>query len=793
MRNRKLFVALATCTANVALFAHPAYAQSSGAASSSRALEEVIVTAQKRVQSVSDVGMSVNAVTGDQLAAQGIDSAADLQRIVPAFYVVPPGATVSGAPVYTLRGVGYNARNLSALSAVGVYVDEVPLPYSYMTSGLLLDLERVEVLKGPQGTLYGQNSTGGTINYIAQKPTAEFAAGISASVGRFNERDISGFVSGPLTSKVGARLALRSLTADGWQESISRSDTLGAKEAYAGRLIIDVEASDALNFQLNVNAWKDRSESTGLQITGFNPANEDCFNGTGIGCIVQGLGSQYNLYDELLAFPQRGSDNRAADWDEDVDYSSNNRMHQASVRADWEIYPDVTFTSITAYSEFRMHTNRDIDGLPYFNSLFMGRGKIEAFNQEARLSGIFGDKLDWIVGANYSNDEIQENNSNPAGGTTIGQAFGIDNTLTNAAMDRKGWAVFASSEYALAADLSVTAGIRYTEIEMDFAGCSADPGDGSLLMAFAGTAGPGDCITYLDVSSTVPNQGEVIATSEEDNVSWRLGLNWNTTDDLLLYANVSRGYKSGDIPAITALLESQLQPVKQEEVTAYEIGGKATLFDGRMQLNGAAFYYDYRDKQLQTSVQTFLGIAEQTVNIPKSTVIGGELELTYRPIDPLTLRAGVGYTDTEIRGSFPTFTANTSSVWPPAPGFNSAPFEDVGGDPFNAAPTWQGNVDAQYDWRLPNGMGTFVGASASYAGSTLTTIGAADGLRQESYTLIDLRAGLTDSEGRWQVMIYGQNVTDEHYSVGALRGFDVSGLLAGMPATWGIKLDVTLF
>lgn len=784
MKNIFFVSTFGICTACFVLFLPQAHAQTSDNA----IIDEIIVTAQKRAQSINDVGMSINAVTGDQLELQGIDSIADLQRIIPSLYIIPPGATVSGAPVYTMRGVGYNARNLSALSAISVYVDEVPLPYSYMTAGPLLDLERLEVLKGPQGTLYGQNSTGGTINYIANKPTDKYAASVTAGYGRFNEWDLSGFVSGPISDNITARLALRSVHADGWQQSISRpGDELGEEKSFAGRLLVDIEASDSLNFQVSINGWRDQSESTALQITGYNPAFQDCFDGTGIGCIAQGFGSQYNLYDELLAFPQRGNDNRAADWDANVDYNGDNRMHQTSLRANWAINPHVTLTSITALAKFRMHTNRDIDGLPYFNSLFFGRGTIETFSQEVRFSGVAHDKLNWIVGANYSDDKIEENNTNPAGGTTIGQAFGLNDTHTNSNMDREGWAVFAHGDYQLTKELSFIAGIRYTEIDMAFTGCSADPGDGSLLFAFGGTAGPGDCITYLDLSSTFPNQGLVSNTAKEDNVSWRLGVDWSATDDLLLYASVSRGFKSGDIPSITALLESQLQPVQQEEVTAYEIGAKATLLDGRLQANGAVFYYDYRDKQLQTSVLTFLGIAEQTVNIPKSKVQGGELELIFRPIDPLTIRTGIGYTDTEISGSFFTFTANTSPIWPPAPGFNSAPFEDVGGDPFNASARLQANIDGQYDWALDNGLGLFVGGSASYSDSTLTTIGAAKGLEQEAYTLLDLRMGLVSADGRWQVMAYGHNVADEHYSVGALRGFDVSGLLAGMPRTWGVK------
>ena len=194
-------------------------AQSGDNGGSDVVLEELVVTAQKREQSINDVGLSITAISGEALAARGVTSVADLQKVTPGFTYTQ---TQFDMPVYSLRGVGYYESSLAANPAVTVYVDEVPLPYPAMTRGALLDVQRIEVLKGPQGTLFGQNSTGGGINYVAAKPTAAPKGGITAEYGRFDTFRAEGYVSGPLAEAVRARLALSTTQSGGWQKSQTR-------------------------------------------------------------------------------------------------------------------------------------------------------------------------------------------------------------------------------------------------------------------------------------------------------------------------------------------------------------------------------------------------------------------------------------------------------------------------------------------------------------------------------------------------------------------------------------------
>ena len=232
-------------------FAVAAIAAIGSAAASAVQLEEVVVTAQKRAQTANDIGMAISTYTGDDMKELGVVDTADIAKFTPGFTFTDSG---SGVPVYTLRGVGYNDGSYSATSTVSVYVDEFAIPYPIMTHGALLDLERVEVLKGPQGTLYGRNTTGGAINYIGVKPREEFEAGILASYGSFQTFETEAYVSGALGDTVLARLAARTVqSGEGWQENPANGEELGEKDTTSLRLTLTADMTDRLSGQLQVN------------------------------------------------------------------------------------------------------------------------------------------------------------------------------------------------------------------------------------------------------------------------------------------------------------------------------------------------------------------------------------------------------------------------------------------------------------------------------------------------------------------------------------------------------------
>ncbi|MCX8498783.1 MAG: TonB-dependent receptor plug domain-containing protein, partial [Caulobacteraceae bacterium] len=229
---------------------------------------EIIVTAQKREENVNAVPMSITAVTGEQLKRAGVNEVRDLVKVSPGFSYAD---SYVGSPIYTLRGIGFSDISLGGRSTVSLYVDQAPIPFAIESRGVNLDLERVEILKGPQGTLFGQNATGGAINFIAAKPTKTFAAGIDASYGTFNAVDLSGFISGPLSDTLGARLAVQTVSSDPWQRSYTKTAENGADKVQNARLTLAWDPSARLKVQVNINGSNDQSDVQAGQLIGINP------------------------------------------------------------------------------------------------------------------------------------------------------------------------------------------------------------------------------------------------------------------------------------------------------------------------------------------------------------------------------------------------------------------------------------------------------------------------------------------------------------------------------------------
>jgi outer membrane receptor protein involved in Fe transport len=231
---------------------------------------EVVVTAQRRNESLSRVGETVNAVGASELARQGITSPQDLTKDVPGLQAT---TSYGGNPVYTLRGVGFSTQNVNATAPVGIYVDEASVPYPYMSNGVLFDLQRVEVLKGPQGTLYGRNATGGLIDFVTAKPTDHFAAGGSAEAGNYSTFNFTGYISGPVNDWLRLRLAGSSDNRfEGWQESVTRDEHLGKLFRDAVRLTADIGNGGPFSAEVTATYWRQTGDTLATQAIYFRPA-----------------------------------------------------------------------------------------------------------------------------------------------------------------------------------------------------------------------------------------------------------------------------------------------------------------------------------------------------------------------------------------------------------------------------------------------------------------------------------------------------------------------------------------
>ena len=743
-------------------------------------LAEIVVTAQKRAQTANSVGMSINAIGGESLTQLGVESAADLAKVVPGF-VYTPSTTLS--PVYTIRGVGFFDASLASAPAVSVYVDEIPVPFPIMSQGAALDLERVEVLKGPQGILFGENSTGGAVNYIAAKPTDTFKAGFDVSDERFGRVDFDGFVSGPVSSTLDARLAVKVVEGGAWQYSTTRpGDRLGDANLSEARLLLDWRPTDKLKVAVDLDGFVDQSQTQAGQLIAITPVNPAV------------------ALPQLLQEPLAPANDRAADWTTNQPNRNNNYMGHAAVRADYVASDSMTLTSITSYDYMNVDTS--IDGGAGTGDLNLtDTGSIKTIYQELRATGN-SDNLDWIGGANYEHDIVNDIQRFDLQNATTTQPLaavpGFENvppylnTFGSADQIVDTYAVFGNLDYHFSRQLSAQAGVRYTDSLRSAAQCAgttdANNGLGQLFTALQEFAGktnpilvpPGDCVS-IDPATGFPTVQPYKSKLDEDNVSWRIGLTYKVDDGPLVYANVSRGFKAGSIPTVADSSTKGDAPARQEEVTAYETGFKWSV-NHRLEVNGAAFYYDYLNKQLRTSIDdpTF-GLLEVIGNVPKSRVWGAESDIVALPLAGLRLNLGLTYVNSQVTAPYVAYNGQLQQA-------------DFNGSVLPLTPRYQGIAGAEYDWSLGNGLRPFVGGQVRYQSNSNATFSvpaaSADEFNIDAYALLDLRAGFAAADDRWRVTFYGDNVTNKYYWTGVLPATDVVLRYAGRPAVYGVRLSV---
>ena len=796
-------------------------------------LEEIVVTAQKREQIVTDIPMSVTALSGEDLKTLGLTDTRDLAMLVPGLsYSVSPQQT----PVYTMRGIGFNTFNFTSTSPVGIYYDEFSSPYPYAAKGMAFDIDRLEVLKGPQGTLYGRNTTGGLVNYISNQPGEEFEAEITVGMGEFETVTAEGFVGGPLTDSLGVRAAFAWENSDeGWQKSRTRpDDELGKKDRYAVRLIADFHPNDAFQANLTVNHWKDQSEPTARQVV----AAQDSIPGLTVGYFPW---DRHTIFDFVV--PDR--DANVADWYHPSSASpgagawpaafaplpsgdNESDSTQVNLRLDWHLNPNLTLSSLTHSGTTDRADFFGQSGAPVEYGLTQSIGEIDTFSQELRLTGVAADeRLNYIVGLYYSKDDLYEEDfywseaTASLRGVRFGAAgaaaalaplFGLDAAGTAALVagaqggfrtwgsftegESESRAVFGQFDYKISDQLELTLGARYTEDDLTGAGCSRDNrGDNNIqgawnILFVTAVAGlgpdqwsqPGECISFLDVtnfSAGLVDPGGHAVELEEDSFSWRTALTWEPGDSAMFYASISKGFKSGVIPANSAFTAEQLMPVNQEEVMTYEVGTKASPTDW-MQINASIYQYDYQDKQLFSYILDPVFNALRTlVNVPESEVRGGEVDVILYPSDNTVVKVGASYVDSEI----------TKFIGVDA----SGNVQNYQGSSFQETPEWEFTFLLSHNFNLANDLSLRGTVDVSYrdeAKANLTAQGVPEPLfnKVHSYTLVGARLALTPAEDNWEVALFGRNLTNEYHALMTeTLANEFANRLPGMVRTWGAE------
>lgn len=724
---------------------------------------EIIVTANKREESINRVGLTIKAVGEADLRERQITSAADIAQAVPGLSYTN---SANNTPVFTLRGVGFYDTSLGSYPTASVYLDQVPLPFPVLTTLTAFDLERIEVLKGPQGTLFGQNSTGGAINFIAAKPTSEFEAGVDASYGRFNHFIGSAYISGPLSDTLRARLAVRGAHSGPWQKSYTRDDENGRVRELAGRFLLDWEPSDSLSFELNINGWQDKSDPLAVQYIAFNE---------------QAVSNTQPVRD----YPRSPLTSRAADWSTDNGMFINRKFAQVSLRGDMQLGGGLTLTSISAYSHFNQRGALDQDGINLQDiDLRSFAGRIRSLSQELRIANDPAGRFRFIVGGNYSRDKVYYIENLLYGDSSAFFNFGITSSENYSDQRMRNLAGFGNVEFDITDQLTLKGGVRYTDSRRSATICNRDGGDGltSGLFTFftrllsgdpnRPALGPTDCFV---LDENFFNGPEFKSELNQNNVSWRGGVDFKPSDDLLLYANVSKGYKAGTFGNINASSTAQFTPAVQESILNYEGGFKAQFADRRVSLNGAIFYMDYRDKQLRSKlIDGTFGILDAIINIPKSHLQGFELELQARPTQGLSFGAALTYVDSEIDEYS---------------GVNAGGVQaDFAGTRVPFTPKWQAATNMRADIPLSDGLNLFGGAQLTYRSATNAIVGETPLYKIDDYALLDLQIGIEEPDGRWKATLWGKNVTNTYYWTNVVAGQDTVVRYAAKPATYGVTL-----
>lgn len=792
-------------------------------------LEEVIVTAQKRSQTANEIGMAITTFSGEQLKSLGVLNTTDIAALTPGFTYTEIG---TGTPIYTLRGVGFNDQGYNAQSTVTTYIDEIAVPYPVMTNGALLDLERVEVLKGPQGTLYGRNTTGGAINYIAAKPTEELDAGVLVSYGRYDTVELDGYVSGPLGDSFQGRVAARTVqSGEGWQTNNISSEKQGEKDETALRLSIAGQPNEKLNGLLQLSWWNKQSDTLAPQFvktTLQTPGNAVA------GPIVE----------KWHARAEGPNKAQHAGWVLGQDLEYDMKMASLGLRLNYELGDQLELVSLTGYSKFEdggsgfdrsgysgvpfdeaapymsfldlkggIGNPRDpstwtpmidsaqfpwVPGMIYFND-----AEIEQFSQELRLIGNTGN-VNWVAGLYYSEDTNDSyldiegqfiTNSIAVGGVPFLGFRGVTNI---AEQTSKNLGVYFHNEWNVREDVKLTVGLRYSDSSIDFFGCASELGNGSLEAFFFNVTAltgnkiwfpPGaderGCMTTItDEAGKGLAHGGVNGKLEEDSFSFKIGADWSVTDVVMIYGSYSRGFKSGGFPDTPANVDIQYTPTDQEQLDALELGFKAGLFGGSMQLNGTIFHYIYKDKQLLGTINTIFGQQRILQNVDDSSVNGIELDLQWSPVDGLLLQLAGSWLDSEVDKYAALDALGAPQV------FDGSKF------PFTAE--FQATALASYEWSVSRSLNGSVMINASYSDEVNTDFEPVGSQQDtdlviDSYGLVNLRLGVGSNDGRWLTSLWARNLTDEYYAHNVLKSNDQMIRFNGMPRTYGVTFEYNFF
>lgn len=737
---------LAVALAGFAAIPSVAAAQEGQSSDEGGALSEIIVTAQRRAENLQDVPISVSAVTAESLEETGVSVTRDLPQIVPSVQFTRSGA--SG--LFFIRGVGTSNAAAGEEGANAVYVDGVYMGDLAQTINYFNNIERVEVLKGPQGTLFGRNATGGLIHVITQNPGDEFDA--RGQIGFANYDTLSGqaYIGGPISDQVGADLALTFTRQDeGWGRNRTRATDNQLGENWGARTKWVVDASDALQLTLAGDYWE----------------NED------------NLGIGWRLGDGFV-----GSSGQVGPGGHDTTSNASSLTQQEIWGVSLTAEADLGFGTLTSITASRDATNNsafDVDGGPLNLVTIAFESGSNTLQQEFRLASNDTDPLGWQVGAFYLHSEAT-NDQQQRGLAFAALSLQGNNIL--AALETDSYAVFGELDYSLTPSTHLTAGVRYTDETRQFNGSQ----------------------TAVQLSGTLGTPGVARPELNYSEVTYRLALRQDLSDNINVYATINRGFKAG-----TFSLQSPLNAgVEPQYIDAYEVGLKSELFNRRLRLNLAGYHYDIDDLQIRSAAIGNPG-SSVLVNAATVQVDGIDIEFEAAPTDALSIFGGLTFLDS----TFDRFGGAPIATTPQAPivyqnpvtcpagqrgtrdpgllgagprtGGTTTCFGDVSGNQTALSPEFAASLGASYV--VPMGAESELRMTALYSYNDGYFFEPDNRASQDGYSLVNASIEYRFNE-RFGVEFWGRNLGDTDVIVQNLATGTGNVEVLGPPQTYGVNL-----
>jgi len=702
-----------------------AYAQQSApvmAPAAAGTLEEVIVTARRREEILQDVPIAVSVFSAEELRKLQAEDLSALQGTVPNMNLVQGRGSASSANVY-IRGIGQPDALQTFDPGVGIYLDDVFIARIQGALFNLYDVERVEVLRGPQGTLYGKNTIAGAVRLISKRPPEELAGQFEAQYGNFDYFSAKAYLGGPVTDNFGASVAGVYVTRSGVTEDPSTGKDYNDLDTAAGRVILEWDPTESVNVNLAADYTRQRNalnlgrpEAALIQVNLLAPTRPK---------VLQPAPT--TPWDWKVATSFKGNEGQQLDnWG-------------TALTIGWEISDAWLLKSITAYRSLEPDNYIDIDASIYeLGDVFVGVDQDQTSQEFQFLYS--SDRLEAVFGLYYFGEDITSDQTAWADDFLTLGALPLTFTRTvNDDLNTDSYAAFGQATWRFTDALSGTIGLRYTDESKD----------------------------YWRTTSTFSNLPALVGTFEyEDDESWTawtpsFALDYRINEQTMVYASAAEGFKSGGFNG-RANTPGETGSYDPEYVWTYELGTKNTLSDGRMRLNFNVFYSDYTDFQARVSEVINPDSPTPTFSFPVLNagaldIYGAELEFAYVPVDGLNLQAQIGYLHADYR----EFTATVR-------GPDGKPVEvDRSKEEPPFAPEWTARLGAAYTFNLAERGGLTLSADALYRAKQWLSVDNRDVLTQDSYALINALLSWQSASNAWYASAGVKNITDEVYKVDA--------------------------